>query len=270
MRCLDVAGVILGHFGLTDATAPAVEPDPPEEPDAHLLAQAAAWGFPAPPEAPAAWRAQALTSLAASVIGRDPAAAARIAGEALAVLPGDAFALRLRASALALDDQPDELPALSAALRLAIPGRGWAALAMGAYHVLRDETDLATPLLLEAETDRDPALLLIVAAAWVALARPAAAERVFTAVVALDPANVPARIGLAVGALGRRDFLEVESLLAALMRDDPGNPAVYIQWAHLCRLTGRPEQAMRMATLAIAAGAETAHIETLRMAGLAT
>jgi tetratricopeptide (TPR) repeat protein len=188
-------------------------------------------------------------------VWRDPPAGARLAGRALDLDPAQALALRVRATALALDDRPEELPDLAARLRAVAPGRGWGDLAEGAGHVLRGEIALAAPFLAQAEADPDPDTRYTLAMVWLAAKRPAAAERILKALAPVDPAPTRARLGLAALMIDRGDYLNAEATLAAAMAADPADPAVYLQWARLCRLTARPAQARRMADLALRFGA---------------
>jgi tetratricopeptide (TPR) repeat protein len=280
---LDLAPTVLGLFGLAAddlpgrslaargaeaARAPAprvaVQADP--GPDAALLAQAAGWGFPAPPGPSPAWRAQALAERAAATLWRDPQASARLAGQALDLDPDRLLALRVRATALVLTDQPGELPALASRLHAAAPDRGWGDLAQGAWHVLREEIAHAAPLLAKAEADLDPDTRYIVAMVWLAARRPARAERVLRGLATDDTEPARARVGLAALMIDRRDFLEAEASLAQALAENPSDASLYLQWARLCRLTARPAQARRMAALATRFGAPPGETPAIRQA----
>jgi hypothetical protein len=257
LKCEDLSGRSLGVLG---ASAPLrlagrTSPRAPLEPDRALLAQAANWGFTAPPQPPATWRAQGWAELAGLTVWRDPTAAERLSRQALDLDATNILALRVRATALALCDRPDELPDLAARLRLAAPGRGWGDLAEGAYHVLRREMSLATSLLTRAENDSDPDTLYTVAIVWMAARRPSASQRVLRRLALIDPEPSRAKVSLAALAMDRRDFLGAESLLAEAMKADPANPAIYLQWSRLCTLTARPDQAKTMRNLAWRFGA---------------
>jgi hypothetical protein len=69
------------------------------------------------------------------------------------------------------------------------PNRGWGALARGAYHILRKEPNQAASWLAKAEVDPDVETLLTVAAGWLMIRNPSAAERVFKRVLEMDPAT---------------------------------------------------------------------------------
>jgi tetratricopeptide (TPR) repeat protein len=269
---LDVAPTVLAMFGLEDQDlpgragawlrAPAKRvraPSPPAprpiDPDVDLLRAVTEAGYPPPPPPPAAWRAQGLAELAVLLLPRSAEAAERACAEALALHPDNVLALRIRATALVSLGEAEPLAEIADALERNAPGRGWGALARGAWRVLRSEVSLAAPHLARAEADADPDTLLTVAAVWLAASRPANAERVLEAILARDPGHVPARIGLAMTSMARRDFLGAEATLHRAAAEDPGRVGVYLQLARLYALTARPGQADRASDVAMRLGA---------------
>jgi hypothetical protein len=269
---LDIAPTVLGRFGLSDPAlpgralavtsphtragrAPQVTPSPPAKVDPLLVFSLRKFGYRAPARPSPAWQAQGAAELALMTLDRDVAAAGQLADEALVEDPANITALRVKARAcLALEDA-DALAELGPALARAAPGRGWGYLAQGAAHVLRGQIAMADPLLRQAELDPEPTMLLSVAAAWLAAGRPAAAERVFKAVLVLDPDNVSAEIGMAMGAGARRDFMAAEQALVRALKIDPGRPAIYLQLAQTYARTARRAEAERSAAMAMRLGA---------------
>jgi hypothetical protein len=244
--------------------APRPPPDPPAKPDALMVYALRKHGYRPPPRRNPAWMAQGLADLALMVLERDAATSGRIADAALRQDGGCILALRVKARAsLALDDAVP-LPGLGDALIAAAPDRGWGPLAHGAYHVLRGERAKAEPWLRKAEADPDPATLLTVAAVWLAASRPASAERVFKAVLDNDPSNVAAEIGIAMGALDRRDFMTAESALRRALKQDPGRPALYLHLAQIYARTARKPEAARYADIALRLGAPAAVADAAR------
>ena len=269
---LDIAPTVLRYFGLQAADLPgrplapvrqkpplAPAPSPPVaepvRPDDDLLRIAAAEGFPPPPPPPAAWRAQGLAELGVMLLKRSPEAAAQVTAEALRIDPDNSTALRIRATALFAMERADELLETAAALERTAPDRGWSALARGAYHILRKETGLALPWLTKAEADPDVETKLTVATALLLAKRSARAEHLFKAVLALDPGNVSAEIGVAMTAMMRRDFLGAEAALKRAIDRDPGRAAIYQTLAQVYDETGRQTEAERMTQIARRLGA---------------
>jgi predicted Zn-dependent protease len=272
---LEIAPTVLGRFGLYDpglpgrplaaatptgplAPAPSAAPPPALKSDALMVYKLRKDGYRPPGRPGRAWRAQGLADLAAMMLDRDPAGAKRMAEAALLQDGAQVTALRTKLRAHIALQEPDPLPPLGDALLKAAPDRGWGALAHGAYHVMRGERTLATPWLRQAEADPDVTTLLTAATVWLAASRPAAAERVFKAIIAKDPLNVPAEIGLAIGALRRRDFMAAEQGLHRALKQDPGRPAIYLQLAQTYALSARKTEAARCAALAVRLGAHPA------------
>jgi tetratricopeptide (TPR) repeat protein len=273
---LDLAPSIFAAFGLGDdrlpgrplpwvvpaqalASAPAPELAKSEKSDARLVWSLRKFGYRPPPRAPRAWEAQGLADLALMALERDPAVAGRIADQALLRDRDCVLALRVRVRAHIALGEIDPLPALADQLIAVAPDRGWGPLARGAYHVLRKETQLATPWLRRAEADEDVGTLLTAAAVWIGARRLGAAERVFQGVLAREPDNVSARIGLAMALTARRQFLEAESHLTRAMRREPGRPAIHLQLAQVLARSGRKAEARVAADRAVRLGAAPAH-----------
>ena len=84
-------------------------------------------------------------------------------------------------------------------------------------------------------------------------------DRVFRAVLARDPQNVPAQIGLAVGALARLDYMAAETALRRVIQQDPGRRSAYQQLAAICARTGRKAEAERIARIAASLEAAAEH-----------
>jgi tetratricopeptide (TPR) repeat protein len=266
---IDIAPTVLARFGLEDAalpgrplwrddgaraSAPAAAIPPPIAPDSEVAERLRAQGYPPPPPAGAAWRAQGLAELALMMLDRDPSGAVTAADAALALSPGEAIALQIKARAHVALGQADPLPALGDALMAASPERGWGALAHAACHVIRGERALAARWLTRAEADDDVPCLLTTAAVWRAAGRPAAAQRIFLRVLTIDPANVAAAIGVAMGEIARRDFLGAERRLVEAMKRDPGRPAICLQLAQCYARSGRKVEAGRAADRALRLG----------------
>jgi len=264
---LDIAPTVLGFFGLqaADLTGRALTPvrqktplvpapSPPLaeqiQPDADLLRIAAENGFPPPPAAPLLWQSQGLAELGVILLKRTPDAAAQVTAEALRLNPDNITALRIRGTALFALERAAELLDLAEALERSAPQRGWGALARGAHHILRKEPALAAPWLTKAEADPDIETKLTVAAAWLVAERPVPAERLFKAVLAAQPANVSAEIGVAITASIRRDFLGAEATLKQAIGHDPGRSEIYQMLAQIYAETGRREEAERMTKIA--------------------
>ena len=174
------------------------------------------------------------------------------------------LALRVRVRALVALSEAEPLAELGDRLLKEAPDRGWGALAHGAYHVLRGESVQAAVWLKQAESDPDIGTLLTVAALWIAVSRIASAGRVFAAVLARDPLNVAAEIGLAMAATARRDFLTAEAGLLRAARQEPGRVAVHLQLAQVYARSGRKVEAARAAERAVRLGAP---LEIAAMAG---
>jgi hypothetical protein len=271
----DVAPTILAWFGLRDMTLPGRRlpamapseglteaPSPPvaspAKSDPMLVYGLRKHGYRPPPRPGSAWRAEGLADLALMMLDRDPAGAGAMARAALVLDPDNVQALRVRVRSHVALEEPEPLPSLAAALMKAAPERGWGALAQGAYHVLRGEKALAAPWLVKAETETDVGALLTVASVWLAASRPGAAERVFRQVLAEDPLNATAEIGLAMSAIARRDFLTAEQGLLRAAKQDPGRPAIYLQLAQAYARTARKDEAARAADVALRLGVHPA------------
>lgn len=265
---LDIAPTVLGLFGFRDAglagraleALPAkapLKPAPspiaePTRPDEDLLRIAAENGCPPLPPPPPAWRAQGLAELGQMLMKRSPEAADKVTAEALTLDPDNVLALRIRATALFALERSEGLLDLADGLERTVPKRGWAALARGAHHVLRKEPMLASQWLLKAEADPEIETRLTAATGWLMIRRPLDAERVFKSILASDPVNASAEIGMAIVAMARRDFLAAEFALQRAATSDPGRPAIYEALGQVYHETGRRPQAEKMR--AIAAG----------------
>lgn len=268
---LDIVPTVLARFGLKDDKLPGrpmsalrapLSPRPAprpamaaaEKPDPLLVYSVRKHGFRPPPRPGRRWKAQGLAELAYLLLDRDPVAARKLADAALKDDTRNVTALRVNArAALALEDT-DALPALARALEDAAPQRGWGAVAQGAYHVLRGEIALAAPFLRRAENDPDPTTLLTIAAIWLSASRVASAERVFRTVLERDPRSVTAQIGLAIGAVARRDFMAAEQALRRALALDPGRPTIHLQLAQTYARSGRKAEAAGSAAMAMRLG----------------
>ncbi|MBV8681852.1 MAG: alkaline phosphatase family protein [Caulobacteraceae bacterium] len=272
---LDIAPTVLARFGLEDRslvgrrlavvdapTSPRPAPSPPaeipEKPDAMMVYALRKHGYRPPPWPGGAWKAQGLAELALMLLDRSPASALKAANAALFHVPEDVTALRIKTRAHVALGEAEPLPRLGDALLKLAPDRGWGALAHGAFHVLRGEPSLAAPWLLKAEGDPDVGTLMSTAAVWLAASRPAAARRVFSAILVKDPDNVAALIGLAMGSIAARDFLGAEKRLVQALKVDPGRPAIYLQLAQAYARTSRKSEADRAAEYAVRLGAPPA------------
>lgn len=276
---LDVAPTALAVFGLEDpalpgrvlalpkasrAHAPCLDPHPPVETDPELMRSAVEKGYRPPSPPSPRWRADRLAALALAVLGRSPGVARDVAIAALQQAPDHLMALRVCAMARYVLEEADALPDLAAALERVAPERGWGGLALGAYHVLRGEVDLAGPPLVKAEADPDSETLLHVAAVWMAGSRPANAERVFRELQRREPHNAAAELGLSMTALSRRDFIAAEQAAHRALGFDPGWPSPYLQLAYVYARTARQEEAARAAAAAVRLGADKAAADAAR------
>ena len=129
-------------------------------------------------------------------------------------------------------------------------------MARAAHDISEGRVRSAASHLKVAETTADPEMSLIVAVLWMSAGRFVDAERVLRAVLAVPSTAVRARIGLSSLAMRRRDFMAAEGLLDEARREDPAQPATYVEWIRLCVATARPAQADRMAALALRHGAD--------------
>jgi hypothetical protein len=278
----DIAPTILGLFGLADDSLPGrrlvggdrlLSPAPiakieATETNNALLVEAIDAGYAPPPEAPPSFRAQGLAELAWLLLERDPAAAGRIADAALTIDATNITALRARVRAHVLLDEAAPLIDLSAELYRLAPDRPWGSLARGAFHVLRGEQGLAGPWLRQAEAGGDVFDLMTAATLWTAAQRWSDAERVFRRILDIEPPAAGAQIGLAMALKARRDFLGAEEVLGLAADQDPGRPAVWLQFADLYARTGRSLEAGRAADAAAAAGAQAEHVAAARIGRL--
>jgi tetratricopeptide (TPR) repeat protein len=184
------------------------------------------------------------------LLRRAPEAAEKATAEALRLDPDNVQSLRIRATALFALERAEELLELAEPLERMAPGRGWGALARGAHHVLRKERALAAPWLASAEGDPETETLLTVAAAWLMIESPDEAERVFKRVLEIDPANASAETGMALAAMGRRDFVSADLALRRAAAQDPGRVAIYQTMAKVYHATGRKDFAARAEKMA--------------------
>jgi tetratricopeptide (TPR) repeat protein len=286
---LDVAPTVLALFGLADATLPGqvggwaaarrdLVPAPPApaapavEADPELIRIVVETGYRPPSPPPARWRAAPLATLARSLIDTAPERARAVADEALALDPDNLLAVRVLAMALFALEDPAPLPELAATLDRLAPGRGWGGLALGAYHVLREEIALAEPHLTTAgaEAETDPETLTSIAAVWFAAGRPHQAERVFAAILRQDPQNASAEIGLSMTAAGRLDFRTAEAAIRRALKADPDRPAAHLQLAYVYARSARRAEAARAAATAVRLGASEAAAAAVREGRLPT
>ena len=227
----------------------------------HVVRKA---GYPPAPRASAAWRAQGLAALAWMVLERDPAAAGKIAGAALRLDPACILGLRVQVRAKVAIDDLEGLETLGQALLEAAPGQPWGPLALGAWHVLRGKTPQAAPWLAKVEATADPSTLMTLAAVWLAANRPANAMRAFRSVLALDPLNVSAEMGVAMAAAAQRDFASAELALERALGQDPGRSAIHLLRATVYSKTGQPLKARQSAETAVTLGASRSQAESAR------
>jgi len=278
---LDIAPTVLGQFGLmvpglpgrpisiaapAGSLQPAPKPGPVPErrPEARTMHVVRKAGYPPAPRASAAWRAQGLAALAWMVLERDPAAAGKIAGAALRLDPACILGLRVQVRAKVAIDDLEGLETLGQALLEAAPGQPWGPLALGAWHVLRGKTPQAAPWLAKVEATADPSTLMTLAAVWLAANRPANAMRAFRSVLALDPLNVSAEMGVAMAAAAQRDFASAELALERALGQDPGRSAIHLLRATVYSKTGQPLKARQSAETAVTLGASRSQAESAR------
>jgi tetratricopeptide (TPR) repeat protein len=252
----DVAPTVLAHFGLADAqlpgrtlwpvatplraAAPLRQSEPPRPTDAADLARVAAFGH-RPPQPPARWQSQRLAAEAELLLATDPAAAGARADAALALDPDNVPALGARAAAHVAAEESAPLPALARRIAAAAPGHVWAPLVQAGYHALRGEAAAAQPLLAQVERDGGPEDRLRAGAAWMMLDRRADAARLFERVLADQPDNVAALLGLAMARLARP--LEAEPPLRRILELDPAHGPARDALITMLRTTGRAREA---------------------------
>jgi tetratricopeptide (TPR) repeat protein len=210
-----------------------------------------------------------MSELAIGLLARDPRAAIDAAGAALGWVPEYPDALAVKAMGHVALEEAEPLPALAEALTRRLPDSGWGPLAQAAYHVLQNEDAAAGPWLTRAERDPDPEVQTRAAAVWFAAGRPAEASRVFSGLLARDPRNATAEVGLAMAAAARRDFRAAEEALLRALKIDPGRPAAYLQLANIYSRTARRAEALRAAQAAVAAGAAQAQADAALQGRLA-
>ena len=253
----DVVPTLLAQFGYADPSLPGrallSHPAPLRDlgpggrsmtdvtPHADDLARVAAFGH-VPPQVPHAWQARKFAAEAQILLARDPAAAGRRADAALALDPTLIPALGVRAAAHVAAEEAEPLPELADRIDAAAPGHLWASLVRAGYHALRGEASLARPYLKHVEAEGGPEELLRVAAAWMMLKRPADAGRAFETVLASQPDNVSALVGLAI-ARADRPLLAEPPLRRVLDLDPTHQPAREVL-AGLLRGTGRATEAV--------------------------
>lgn len=270
---LDIAPTVLAAFGLSDPRlsgrpigflasgdakrAISVDPEPlPAPADLGLLGQVVREGY-APPQIDSSrLRADALAELALAVVERDPAAAARLADQALQLEPESRLALTVKTMAHVTLEDSGPLEELGNALMRLAPERGWGALAHAARYLMKGVPDAASPWLRRAQLDRRPQFLLRVAALWFAAGRPTEAARLFKQVIRISPDDPAAHIGVGMAELASRNFAIAEAALREALRLDPSRPATYLQLAQLQAATGRSAEARRMADAARILGAD--------------
>ncbi len=156
----------------------------------------------------------------------------------------------MRATALFALERSEGLLEVAEGLERTAPYRGWGALARGAYHALKKEPTLAASWLKKAEADPAPETRLTAAAGWLTINRPFDARRVFQSVLAIDPANASAEIGMAIVAMAGRDLLAAEAALQRALTQDPSRAAIYEMMAEIYRETGRKDGADKMKAIA--------------------
>ena len=253
-----IPGIVPG--GPRDA-APRTDMPPPPAVDLGLLREAAREGYPAPPPAPAAWRAEGFAELAFMLLARDPASAIAAADQALACAPDTVSAIAAKTMALIALEEAELLPELARKLTQLAPRRGWGALAYAACHALQEDPAETARWLAKAEPDLDPEVQTRVAAVWFAIGRPAEAERVFRSLLERHPDHAAAAVGLGMAAAARRDFRTAEDALLRALKIDPGRPAAYLQLAQVYAHTARRAEARRAADRAVSLGAGTTQAE---------
>jgi predicted Zn-dependent protease len=99
------------------------------------------------------------------------------------------------------------------------------------------------------------------AALWFAAGRPADAERVFRGMLARDPHDAMAEVGLGMALASRRDFRAAEDALVRALKIDPGRAAAYLQLALVYGRTARRDEAQRAAAKAVSLGATPSQAE---------
>jgi hypothetical protein len=252
----DVAPTLFAWFGLADATLPGspilphgtpARPMPPmrarsvpPEPDVADLALVERFGH-RPFLPPASWRSRALAAEAELLLTADPAAAAQLAEAALAIDPGSIAALGARAAAHVAMEESEPLPALADRIAAAAPGHLWEALVRAAYHALCGEARLARPLLARVEKEGCAEDRLRAGAAWMMLGRLNDGARLFASVLAVQPDNIAALLGLAAARADRP--LEAEGPLRRVLELDPERRHARETLAAMLRRTGRAKEA---------------------------
>lgn len=259
LSAIDIAPTLLAHFGLRDPALPGRAflpaagplrpapdmrlPIPAVEPDPADIARVAAFGH-RPPHPPPGWHARLLTAQAELVLPADPATAGQLADAALAVDSNLIAAIGLRAAAHVATGEAEPLPALADRIAALAPGHLWEQLIRAGHHALRGEASLAQPFLTRVEKEGGAEDRLRAAAAWMMLDWRADAARLFEGVLAQQPDNVPALLGLAMARLPRP--LEAEPHLRRVLDLDPHHAAARQTLVALLRNTGRAGEAERL------------------------
>lgn len=189
-------------------------------PAANDLARIAAFGL-RPPQPPARVWAARLAEQAERLIVSDPAAARRLAEEALAIAPDMGGAIGIIAASLAGENAFVTFPALADRLAAIQADHPWLPLIRAGYHASRREVALADPLLRQAEREGGPAEWVRAAAAWLMLGRPAEAQRLFERVLERQPDSITALTG--IGMTGSAQPDRAEEAFRRVLTLDPGN-----------------------------------------------
>ncbi|MGI4881229.1 MAG: alkaline phosphatase family protein [Janthinobacterium lividum] len=257
-RLIDLAPTVLGKFDLHDSTSPgrviagagvtagtraAPAIVPAETAGDVELAQMMALGYAPPPAPPTGWQVEGLLTRSVLLLAVDPAAAGKAADDAIRLMPDLVEAIRMRARAHVLLNEAEPLPALGDALLGLAPHRPWGSLIHGAAHAMRQDAAKARPWLEAAAASGDPETVLHVGAAWLMLSHAAEARLAFAAVLAGDPANAEAAVGLSVAALSGNDLQGAEKPLRQVLARDPHAVPAWLQLADVLQRGGRTHEA---------------------------
>ena len=258
-RLIDIAPTVLAKFGLRDAALPGrvidgagVLPGRSEVSAAAVrretgddveLARIIALGYAPPPAPPLGWRVEGLLTRAALLLSAEPAEAGKAADAALLLVPDLVDAIRLRARAHVMLSEAEPLPGLGDTLLRLAPDRPWGSLVHGAAHAIRNEPGKARPWLDAAAAAGDADTTLRVGAAWLMLNHAAEAKQAFAAVLAIDPGNAEAAVGISLAAMSGNDLQGAEKPLRQLLARDPHAVPAWLQLADVLQRGGRTHEA---------------------------
>lgn len=227
----DVAARICTALGV--AYAPAEIPPPKEsiDPRGH--------GYALPPGPPAVWLASRLALLARMLLSRAPASSRQLVDQALAAVPDNMDALRVKALCDAAAAAPEALAASGDQLEKLAPNAPWGSLARALADGLLGDKAAAAARLNAIDAGADEQFWSLIGTAWLAIGEPRSAEAAF----ARAPDRTDALLGIAQAAMATRDFRRAETLLHDALLRHPVNRTAHLLLAELYGGLGRAHEA---------------------------